>query len=138
MPLHFLRNSLIDRLFRRLISYSGVGIGTYLLDIAVILLLYRVWQVDPATAIALGFLVGVTVNYLLCYFWVYRGTHRNFKIGLAIFLCLALVGVALITESVTYLVLVHGMPLLLARTLVAAFVGLVNFLLNTFFNFKLV
>ena len=137
MPLHFFRDSLIDRLFHRLLSYSSVGIASYVLDISIIVLLTRSFDVPYAPAVATGFLIGTSLNYLLCYFWVYRGTERNFLVGLIIFFALAGTGVVAITYAVTYLVETYAIPLLIARTLIACVVGLINFTFNTFLNFKL-
>lgn len=133
----FFHDSFIERLFRRLLSYSGVGIFTYVLDITIIVIAILAFDVHYQHAVAGGFLVGVTINYLLCYFWVYQGTERNFLVGLLIFFALAGLGVVAITYTVSVLVEQYRMPLLIARTLIAAAVGLVNFGFNTFFNFKL-
>lgn len=128
--------SLIRRFFIRLLSYSSVGLCTFALDMVIIAVLHYQYDVDYVTAVGVGFLIGVSLNYILCYFWVYRGTERNVFIGFILFLLLALAGIIFITHSVRFLVDLQ-VPLLIARSLVAGFIGMINFLLNTFFNFKL-
>lgn len=127
----------LRRFFLRLLAYSGVGLTTFLIDISIIAVLYYVFETSYIVAVIAGFLIGVTLNYVSCYFWVYRGTERNFKIGFALFLIAAGAGVLFVTGLVTFLVDQHGVPLLIARSLVAGCVGLINFLINTFLNFKL-
>lgn len=129
--------ALSQRLLKRLIKYSSVGMGTYMLDILIIAFLVFVFSAPERFAVGLGFLIGITTNYLVSYYWVFRGTHRNKFVGYAIFVVLAIVGIFAITESVIFLTEQYDMHLLIARTIVAAFVGLINFLVNTFFNFKL-
>lgn len=126
------------RLCVRLAKSTGVGMSTYVLDISIVALLVYVYSFPSQVAIGTGFLIGLTINYLITYYWVFRGTRRNKFTGYAIFAALAIIGIFVITQSVEYLTGEYHMHLLVARTIVAAFVGLVEFLLNTFLNFKLI
>lgn len=137
--LHIARtSSLPGRLFKRSIGYTGVGVSTYALDLLLIALMVYVLAVPYTTAVVVGFLIAVSINFLICYHYVYRGTKRNIFLGYAIFICIAGTGAFIVMHSVRFLVEEHEVALLVARTIVAAFVGLGNFLLNTFFNFRLV
>lgn len=128
---------IIRRLWRRMLMYSAVGIGTFALDLAIIYACTEWLATSDEFALVLGFIVGITTNYLLSYYWVYRGTERNLYTGYTIFVALAVLGSVAIVYSTTWLVDTFALPLLLARTIVAAFVGLANFFINTFFNFRL-
>lgn len=128
----------VQRLLRRMVQYSAVGIGTFLLDLAIIQIAISYFGASDAVALAIGFAIGVTTNYLLSYYWVYRGTKRSVAVGYIIFTILALLGVVFVIYATIYLAGAFGLPLLVARTIIATFVGIVNFFINTFFNFKLV
>lgn len=128
--------SLLRRLFSRLVKYSGVGFGTFLLDLAIVALLAYSVGIPYPYAVAVGFFIGISTNYLISYIWVFRGTTRNKYAGYAIFLAIAIAGIILITASTAFLVEMLAIPLLIARIMVAGIIGLMNFLLNTFFNFK--
>jgi putative flippase GtrA len=128
----------LRRLFIRFLKYTGVGGSTYVLDLCLVALFAYALALDYRIAVALGFLIAVSVNYFVAYHWVYRGTERNRALGYAIFFVIAIGGVVIVTSSVAFLVETYAMQLLLARTLVAGLVGIANFLINTFFNFKLV
>lgn len=130
------QSSFIGRLFSRLLKYSGVGFGTFLLDLAIVALLAYSVGIPYPYAVAIGFFTGISINYLISYFWVFKGTTRNKYAGYIIFLSIAFGGVILITASTTFLVETLALPLLIARTMVAGVIGCINFLLNTFFNFK--
>jgi putative flippase GtrA len=129
--------SLRRRLQTRFVSYSLVGISTYILDIALLFLLLNTTTLSQPIAIGTSFFVGVTSNFLLCYYWVYRGTQRDQLLGYAIFAGLATLGVILVTLTTEWFATTWGMNVYVARTVVATFVGLINFSINTFFNFRL-
>ena len=78
-----------------------------------------------------------TTNFLLCYFWVYRGTSRTKAHGYVYFLLFELITLLLIVEATTALVVHVGVSLIVARVCVGIIIGCINFLLNTFLNFKL-
>ena len=118
-------------------QYSVVGIGTFILDLAIIYALTNTKTTSDTTALVIGFGTGITINYLLSYYWVYRGTKRHFLTGFIIFLTLAILGSVCIVFATHALISHFALPLLIARTIVAAAVGFCNFLINTFFNFRL-
>lgn len=132
------KEHLIVRLLRRGFSYGSVGIATYLLDLSILFLLTTFSDTPQESAIAIGFLVGISTNYLICYRFVYRGTRRNILLGYLIFALLAIGGMAVIVPTVTLLVGTFGLNLFVARTIAAAIVGTFNFLFNTFLNFRLI
>lgn len=132
------RRAIAERLLRRLVKYSGVGIGTYILDMGIIAVMVYGLELPFQPSVAVGFFTGLTVNYLLSYHWVFRGTKRDRFVGYIIFATLALFGVFFITRSVVFLIEEYDMHILIARTIVASFVGLTGFFINTFFNFKLI
>lgn len=124
------------RFVRRLSRYSVVGISTFTVDLAIVYALVTYLSVDTGTALASGFLIGVTINYIASYYWTYRGTKRDREVGYAIFIAFALLCALIIVATVGVLVS-FGANFYVARVVVALCIGFLNFILNTFFNFKL-
>ncbi len=124
------------RFLRRLSGYSVVGMSTYALDLAIIAVLLKMGTPEMA-AICIGYIIGVSTNYALCHRLVYRGTERTFWSGYAIFMCLALIGMGIILVLVHFFMSITDWNIFIVRTLVAMIVGFFGFLINTFFNFRL-
>ncbi len=124
------------RIFARFWKYSAVGISTFLFDIFLIFLFKEFLQFNDVTAIALGFGIAISINFLLSYYWVFKGTSRHRVTGYLYFIGIAFFG-ACIVLSGTYLLHEYaGMNLYYARILVAGVAGIVNFFINTMYNFK--
>lgn len=128
---------LVKRLLRRGSKYATVGLATFLLDLGIVAILTTSTELPYTISIAVGFLIAVSINFLISYHWVYAGTTRRFHHGYAFFICFALGGAAVISGGTTWLVESFGLHILVARVLIGGVVGMANFLLNTFFNFRL-
>ncbi len=128
---------LFNKLIRRGSRYGTVGLGTFLLDIGILSALLTWTTIPYPLAVALGFFVGVSVNYYISYHWVYAGTVQTFYHGYSFFIIMAVVGILVITLSTTILVEFFYIPIFIARTLMGVAIGIVNFLVNTFFNFRI-
>lgn len=126
----------ILRFFTRLGAYSTSGISTYLLDLLIIAILVT-YGVNYTLAIVIGYAIGVSLNYYLCHTFVYQGTLRKFWQGYAFFICLAVIGMGAILVLVEIFLYLTDWNLLIIRTLVACIVGFFGFIINTFFNFRL-
>lgn len=128
-------------MFKRLLSRGGkyaiVGFATFLLDLGILAVLTRYTDIAYPISIAIGFLMAVSVNFVISYYWVYAGTKRRFHHSYAFFICLALGGAVVISVGTSLLVEVGGLPILLSRVMIGGVVGITNFFLNTFFNFRM-
>lgn len=121
----------------RFAKYAVVGGSTFGFDL---LLLYIVTQyagVPYYIATPGAFLIAVSLNYLISRRFVFRGTKRTHTVGYSVFIGIALVAATITTLS-TALFVTLGMHFLVARTTTAVCVGIGNYLLNLFFNFKVV
>lgn len=128
----------ILRLANRGVKYTSVGVTTFVIDMIIVATLLTWFNLPYQGAIGLGFLIGVTLNYFLSYFYVYAGTEQTIVQGYVIFFLLAVGGMVFITLGVTYLVEIFEIGILVARLLTGTIVGLSNFIINTFLNFKVV
>ncbi|MEK7079924.1 MAG: GtrA family protein, partial [Patescibacteria group bacterium] len=66
----------------------------------------------------------------------FRGTERSWHAGYGYFLLAAGSGALLSTSGVALLVLIFHLHYLVARILVAGFVGMLTYLINLRFNFR--
>ncbi len=133
-----LRNSIDRKGVVRFLRYTIVGGSTLLFDL---LLLYAVTEylgVPYYIATPGAFLVAVSINYLISRRFVFRGTERRHHTGYPIFIAFALLGAGITTLGVFVFVTYAHLYFLVARVLTALFVGIGNYLLNLFFNFKVI
>ncbi len=87
-------------------------------------------------AVAIGFVVGISVNYAISRMWVFKGSLRKIHHGYLYFLSAGLLSLIAILTLVGTLVSGFGVPLLIARPIVSGIVGCGNYLFNLYLNFK--
>lgn len=78
-------------------------------------------------ATAVGFLVGVAVNYSLCVYWVWRGTQARTQKDLAIFTLIGVGGLLLTTVLMVMLVDFFGLDARISKIVAAIIVLFWNF-----------
>ncbi len=120
----------------RFLKYLSVGVSTLSFDLLLLFALTEWLQVPYYLATPGAFLVAVTINYVVSRRHVFTGTERTLHTGYAYFITFALVGAGVTTLGVTLLVTYLGLYYLVARILVAGFVGMGTYLSNLFLNFK--
>lgn len=86
-------------------------------------------------ATAVGFLVGVAVNYILCVYWVWRGTQARTKKDLAIFTLIGIGGLLLTAILMVMLVEFFAFDARISKIVVAIIVLFWNFGLRKVFVF---
>lgn len=122
---------------KRFVQYGLVGVSTYLLDLLLIYTFKTFFAFPDWLAVGIGFLIAVSINYLISYFWVFKGTERDKVAGYVFFICISVTGLIIIVTSTVFIKNYFLVDLYVARTIVAGFVGTANYLLNSFFNFKI-
>lgn len=120
----------------RIMKYVAVGGLTFALDL---LLLYAfidwlLWNYILATGLA--FAIAVSINYVLDRRWVFTGTLRSVQAGYFIFMAIACIGAVIAMAGMSILVGVYHLHYLYARVAIASMVGLWNYLMNLYVNFK--
>ena len=123
---------------RRFLRYSCVGVGTFALDLCMLYTLTTYAHFAYYIATPVAFFVGVSFNYAISRKVVFKGTQRSWHGGYAHFIIIALIGMLLTTTSVVLLVQCGRLQYLIARILVAGVIGVGNYLLNLYWNFKVV
>jgi putative flippase GtrA len=124
--------------FVRFARYTTIGVSTLTFDLLLLAGLTEILSVPYTIATPVAFLIAVSINYLLSRHFVFRGTERPMAHGYLYFVLIALAGAGAITGAVYLLVTYAGLYYLVARVLVAGFVGMGNYLSNLHFNFKVV
>lgn len=125
-----------SRAFRRFLKYALVGGSTFALDLLLIWIMTEFLYVPYAVSTALGFLVAVSLNYLIARRYVFQGTARRLGHGYAYFILFAGLGAVVIALMVAGLVEYLALHYLTARVLVACVVGMGNYLFNLHLNFR--
>ncbi|MHB1117930.1 MAG: GtrA family protein [Minisyncoccota bacterium] len=128
---------LIDRKgVLRFMRYGSVGLGTFLIDLALLFLFTDVFHLHYLLATGVAFGVAVSLNYVISRRLVFRKTGQTFTKGYANFLVFASAGMALSMVGMYFLVSLVGFSYLIARIMVAGFVGLWNYAMNLYVNFQ--
>lgn len=120
----------------RFLKYAAVGVSTFVFDLLLIWLMTEFAGVPYWISTWLGFAVAVSCNYFISRRYVFCGTSRELYKGYALFIAFALGGATLISASVAFLVTTFALHYLIARIIVAAVVGMGNYLFNLHVNFK--
>jgi putative flippase GtrA len=115
-----------------------VGVSTFLLDLGLLWCMTELLHIPYYLSTGIGFLLAVSVNYFISRHFVFSGTTRPLSHGYAFFIIMAVTSAFLISGAVFVLVQYAGLQYLLARTAVAGIVGVVGYLINLQFNFKVV
>jgi putative flippase GtrA len=124
------------RSIRRFGAYSLVGGGTLLFDLLLLAGLTSILHVPYYISTPISFLIAVSINYAISRKYVFKGTKRRVHHGYAYFAGISIIAALFITVAVAVLVTYIGIPFLIARVLVAAVVGIANYLLNLYLNFR--
>ncbi len=129
--------SIIANIFhKRFLQYSLVGITTFGFDLLLLFALIELFHVSVVLATMVAFAIAVTLNYSISRQWVFRGTKRGFLTGHLYFFILAMLGLCITTLLMWLLTSDASVQLYIVRTMVAGLVGIGNYLLNGYFNFK--
>lgn len=119
-------------------QYTVIGTATFALDLCLLFLLVQYAGVPFYIATPCSFLIAVSGNYVLSRRFVFVGTQRGWNSGYVYFICIALAGAFVTTTLVVWLVATFHLFYLLARALTAVAVGVTNYFINLYWNFKVV
>lgn len=120
----------------RFLKYASVGGSTFVLDLSLLYLLIDYCQVHYLYATPAAFAVAVSVNYFISRRFVFKGTLRSVHAGYGIFLLIAFVGMGAVTGLMAVFVEILKMHYLPSRIIIAGIVGIWNYLMNLYVNFK--
>ncbi|MFM8333207.1 MAG: GtrA family protein [Candidatus Methylumidiphilus sp.] len=120
----------------RFLKYASVGCSTFLFDLFLLYLCIDYLKIDYKFATPLAFGIAVSINYFISRRFVFKGTLRSVHAGYGVFISIALVGMAVVTGLMVVFVETLHMNYLPARVIIAGIVGMWNYLMNLYVNFK--
>lgn len=126
----------VKRSLTRFVKYMSIGVSTFLLDLGMLYVFTEFLHINYLIASGVAFVIAVSINFFFSRYFVFQGSHRSMKAGYIIFLMIAGTGLLLVVGLMHVAVGILGFPLLLSRVGVAGVVGMWNYLMNLFVNFK--
>jgi len=120
----------------RLLKYSSVGLSTFILDLAMLFILTDLFNIYYVLSASLAFLISFSVNYPLSRRYVFTGTLRSVGTGYIIFIFIGSAGLVMVGSLMYALVDLVGLNYIISRVIIAAIVGLWNYFMNLYVNFK--
>lgn len=124
------------RALKRFFQYSTIGAGTFAFDLLLLFLFTDKLEMNYVLAVAVAFLIAVSLNYQLSRRFVFKGSVRGHAEGYVYFIGIALWGMLFVTGMMYVLVEWFAVYYLVARIVIAGVTGIWNYLMNLFFNFK--
>jgi len=121
---------------KRFVSYASVGVSTFLFDLFLLFVLIDFFHVQHILATGMAFLIAVSFNFLISRKVVFKGTERPPGKSYVAFILIAGMGLVFVTGLMYVAVDILGIYYLLSRILIAGVVGMWNYLLNLYVNFK--
>ena len=126
----------MNKTVTRFLKYFSVGFSTFLFDLALLYVFTDFLHINYIVSTGLAYAIAVSCNYYLSRTYVFSKTLRRTDHGYYMFMCISGVGVLFVMLSMSLLVEVFHFEYMLSRVLVAGIVGIWNYLMNLFVNFK--
>lgn len=120
----------------RFIQFSASGFTTFLFDLFLIYILITFTSLHYTIAIALSFLTATSLHYLINYLWVFKDSSQTLLKGYVLFFFFTFFSVTSVVVFTMIGVEFFFLPILIARTGASIIMGIANFLLNYYLNFK--
>ena len=124
--------------YKRFLKYSFFGMLSFVLDLILLYLLVEIGSLLYGVAASISFVIASSVNYVLSRTYVFQGTVRDMQTGYALFVFIGFVGLGMVVMGMYVFVEYFAFHYIVARILVGGFVGLWNYAMNLYVNFKVV
>ena len=121
---------------KRVIKFVTVSGMTFALDLLLLYVLIDVFLWNYILATGVAFAASVSLSYFPDRRWVFAGTLRSVHAGYVVFMEIACVGIVIAMAGMSVLVGRFHLHYLDARIIIAGMVGLWNYLMNLYVNFK--
>lgn len=121
---------------QRFFRYSVAGGNTFLLDLFLLWILNSLLFIHYVPAAIGSYLFSTLVHYYIVRRWAFRKTERKAFTGYILFMAILISGLLINIGLLAMFVEIFGTTVLVGRLLSGVFVGLWNYLLNHFLNFK--
>jgi len=129
---------LISKGSLRFLKYTLVGASTFLFDLVLLLILTEKIGLGPTGGAGLAYFIAVSTNFWFSHKYVFSKTksprHKNYLS----FMIISVVGVLLVISLMFVFVNIFSFNYLASRIIIAGITGFWNYLMNLYFNFKVV
>lgn len=126
----------MNKTFKRFFKYLAVGVSTFILDLLLLYILTDYFLINYLISTAVAFVIAVSINYYFSRKFVFTKTLRSIHHGYYAFLCISGAGLLFVVLLMAFFVELLSFNYLISRIVVAAFVGMWNYLMNLYVNFK--
>ena len=120
----------------RFCKYSSIGVSAFLLDLLLFYILINFFSVNYLVATGIAFLLAISINYHFSKRFVFKGTKQKKIRGYSNFLLIAGIGLLFLELLMILFVEVLGLDQITSRVIAGGIVGVWNYLMNLFVNFK--
>jgi putative flippase GtrA len=128
----FFRKKSLQRFFK----YSVIWGSTFLIDLALLVIFTDFLGIYYIFSAGLAFLIAVSLNYFLSRHFVFIASKRSIKVWYLFFMIITSVGLGFVMSLMYIFVDVMQFNYILSRVGIAAVVGVWNYLMNLYFNFR--
>ncbi len=128
----------MNKAFIRFLKYFSIGFSTFLFDLFLLFFLTDVLLINYLVSTGLAFIIAISINYYFSRKFVFSKSTRKTKQGYFIFLGIAGLGLLFVVFLMALFVEILFLDYIIARVIVAGIVGMYNYLVNLFLNFKVV
>jgi hypothetical protein len=126
----------MNKTLTRFLKYFFIGSSTFILDLSILYILTDIFLINYLTSTAIAFIIAISINYYFSKNFVFTKTARKTDRGYYYFLVIAGTGLIFVMILMKFFVEILLLNYLLSRTIVSGIVGMWNYLINLYFNFK--
>ena len=127
----FSRKSLV-----RFSTYSSIGVSTFVGDLLLLFIFTDIFGIHYIISAGVAFLLAVSINYSLSRRFVFVGSDRSAKSGYILFMMITGIGLIFVMALMYIFVDILGFDYIFSRVIIAGVVGMWNYLMNLYFNFR--
>lgn len=118
------------------LRYTATASSSFALDLFLLWVLTDIFSVYYLLSVTISFAIAISVNYIACRNYAFSGASRGPIDGYFRFVGIALAGIVMVVLSMRTLVELFEFPYLFARIFIGVFVGVWNYTMNAFWNFR--
>ena len=122
---------------KRFFKYTAIGTTTFVLDLGLLYLFNDFFNLNYLFSAGVASLISVSINYYFARKILFSKTNRKFDHGYYYFILITGIGLIFIILLMALLVEVFNLDPFTSRISIAGVIGMWNYLMNLFFNFKM-
>lgn len=121
----------------RLVRYATSGTLTALMDLFGLFFLVEFVGLYYIYSAMISFVLAHSLNYTINRNWGFKGTKSSVSEGYFYFIFFGIIGIIILTLSLSVLVELVGLHYLISKIIITASFGIFNFILNYSISFKM-